>query len=45
VVGTCKWSLTRIDATNSFIPALCSGISLSRRAVKKNVQYLSDTDV
>ena len=44
-LGTCKWSLTRINDTDSLIPTICPGISLSRRAVKKNVQYLNDAEV
>jgi len=44
-LGTCKWSLTRVDAADSLVSTVCGTVVSSRRAVKKNVQYLSDTDV
>jgi len=44
-LGTCKWSLTRIDGADPVVPQFCAGGGASRRAYKKNVQYLSDTDV
>lgn len=43
-LGTCKWSVTRTDTTNPTVDALCGGINASRRAVKKNIHYLSDTE-
>jgi len=43
-LGTCKWSLTRTDGADPIVPPFCGAVT-SRRAYKKNVQYLSDTDV
>jgi hypothetical protein len=44
-LGTCKWSLTRVDAGDPVVSTVCGTVVFSRRAYKKNVQYLSDADV
>lgn len=43
-LGTCKWSLTRTDAADPVVPPFCGAVP-SRRAYKRNVQYLDDADV
>jgi hypothetical protein len=44
-LGTCKWSLTRTATTDPGVSPTCPSAVPSRRAVKKNIQYLSDADV
>lgn len=40
-LGTCKWKLTRTDATDPGVDTACPSSMPSRRAVKKNIHYLS----
>jgi len=44
-LGTCKWSLKRTDATDTGVSTTCPSVVVSRRAYKKNIQYLSDVDL
>ena len=44
-LGTCKWSLTRVEAADPGVALVCPGIAVSRRAVKKDVAYLSEAQV
>ena len=44
-LGTCKWSLTRVEAADPGVALVCPGIVVSRRAVKKDVAYLSEAQV
>jgi hypothetical protein len=44
-LGTCKWSLTRVATAPPGVALVCPGIAASRRAVKKDVAYLSEGQV
>lgn len=44
-LGTCNWSLTRTDVTDPVVALTCNGGGASRRAVKTEIDYLSDTEI